>query len=306
MPVITSIPRELTAVMQVQRTLYRPAFFRNVLFVDNSMPEYVQNIHTRQLTHAASVQPAGPLGSQVPMAQVNQASTSVSVIKYVAGYEYSDDELMEAQAGVGISLSAERALANSLAAEQKLDEIAAQGDTTVGLGGFGNNGTVPTVTAVTKAAGGTTWAVATALEIVEDLWAMALGVRSNSMQNYKAAAVLLPEAQHVSAVSTTNASTDKNAIQIFREQSGGQIDIQVWDRLDGLGAGTTPRAMALGIPVTGAATGEGAPAKMDIPREFIQSGSPLQVQGGWSILQNFRTAGVTIRNPEAFTYMDAL
>ncbi len=305
MPIVTSIPRELTHIEKLQRTLYRPTKFRKYLFVDNRAPGYVHTIHERQLVSTASVALTGSVAGQVPMAEVSQTSTSRPVLKYGAGYRFSDDEILEARA-TGIPLDSERSLANGIAAEQKLDEIAAIGDATVGITGIGNNADIPTVTAVTKAAGGTTWAVATAKEIVTDLWALALGINVNSLENYIAGAIILPQAQWNTAVTTCNENTDKNAMQIFREQSNGRITLDVWNRFSTLGAGATPRALGLGIPSTGESTAEGAPAKMDIPREWIESGTRLQIADGWEVRNNFKTAGVKVRNPQAFAYMDAL
>ena len=82
-------------------------------------------------------------------------------------YSYSIQDLRSAEYS-GIPLDAMKAMTARRIIERKCDSLAAVGDVKHNFTGIVNNPNSLTATPITKAAGGTTWAVATANEILTD------------------------------------------------------------------------------------------------------------------------------------------
>jgi hypothetical protein len=92
-----------------------------------------------------------------------------------AEYSYSIQDIRSAQYA-GIPLDAMKAMTARRVIERKCDALAAVGDSRRNFTGVLNNPSSPAVTPGTKAAGGTTWAVATPTEILTDCNKLLTGV----------------------------------------------------------------------------------------------------------------------------------
>lgn len=298
-----ALPRELNYVMSHVRDNYRPFKFRSVMQIDSSIPTWAANVEVSKVDSAARLVPTDDLGpSDLPRPSIDLDTTTFKLLEFGAGYYYSDRELDRA-AKLQINPSTERAMATARAAEQLLDETAASGDPFgKGLTGLGNDANITSVTAGTKGAGGTTWAVATADELLSDLHAMVNAVEVNSKEMHAADTIILPQAQFNLLTSVRVPDTSLTAMQLAKAQlvdrGNGPVRILVWDRFSVLGAGTTPRACAFNASDPNVCS-------FMLPKGFT-SDAPRRVSRGWEIDQTLIMGGCRILDAAGAVYMDAL
>jgi hypothetical protein len=155
------------------------------------------------------------------------------------------------------------------------------------------------VTPVTKGTQttGTTWADATAAEIVKDLTSLALAVQTASKENRECNLILLPLAQYQLAVTTFTTQNETTAIDLFRRIMPG-VRIATWNVLSTQGAGVTPCAM-------GFDTRNKYGARMLMQREATQM-TPLRGINGWFVPMKMATGGVRAIEPTSIVKMSAL
>jgi len=297
--VLTSPPSELTQVIGTVRDNYRPSKFRSVLRVRSDIAEWADRVEVHKITEKADIKPVALIhGDQFPLPSLDKTSLSLKMIQFAAAYRYGDLEIKKAQK-MGMSLDTERATSNALKAEQLLDQIAASGDTFgIGLPGLGNNSDVPTVTAVTKDAGGTTWAVATADELLTDLHALVDAVYSNTNETRRADTIVLPLSQFQIVQRLRVSDSTETVASVFLRQRQDPVRFAVWNRFATLGSGTTPRACALDSSSEDVAA-------MLISREWTAD-APRRVPMGWQVEENLIAGGVMIKDAKGIAYMDAL
>jgi len=171
----------------------------------------------------------------------------------------------------------------------------------LGLPGMLNNGDVPTVTAITKAATGTDWINnATADEILEDMHALAQAVQTNTNETRVADTMLLPlaEYQYIVRTRVTDSGGTETILPIFLRQNDTVSRVLPWDRLVDIGAGTTNRACAFDS------------RSPEVVRALVSkdmlSDAPLRVSRGWTVDQTLITGGVQILDANGLAYMDAI
>ena len=293
------IPRQLTYALAEVSDNYRPAKFRQVLQTRSDIPEWADNVEIRKVVEYAEIEPITDMTSgNLPQPSLSRSTSNTPMIEMGAAYRYTDREIKKA-ARLQMRLDVSRARANNRKAEQLLDQIAASGDPFgLGLGGLGNNSDVPTVTALTKAAGGTTWALATADEVLEDMHELAWAPHENTNETHKADTMILPVAQFKIATRLRVGDGSDTVLSVFREQNPDIQRILIWNRFSVLGAGVTPRACAFDSQSEEV-------ARMLISRDFTAQ-APRRVSLGWEVDQTMITGGVLIQDAKGIAYMDAL
>lgn len=293
-------PQELTQLMGKHRTLYRPNKWRRFIDVepvaswahqieDRKYQEYIED--PVNLTNKSPTQ-------ELPMPSFSTSNQFLKIYEFGLAYGVFDRDV-ELAAKVGFALSSENITACNMAVENFLETIASVGHTANGvtLIGLGNLADVTPVTASTKAATGTTWAVATAAEIVEDLHRLCDGVIVASKENDEANRIVLPLAQWQKANKTRTDSLERSALSIFRAERPG-VEIGVWDKLSTQGSGVTPCAMAWN------SNSPFAP-KMLMQRE-LQFSQALRGTNGWLVPGKMATGGVRCLNPTNVCKMSGL
>jgi hypothetical protein len=293
-------PQELTQLMGKHRTLYRPNFWRGIIDVepvaswahqieDRKYQEYIEE--PVNLTNKSPTQ-------ELPMPSFSTSNQFLKIYEFGLAYGVFDRDL-ELAAKVGFSLGTENIDACNMAAENFLEVIASVGHTANGvtLKGLGNLADVTSVTAVTKAGTGTTWAVATAAEIVEDLHRLCDGVIIASKQRDKATRIVMPLAQWQKANKTRTDSLERSALTIFRAERPG-VEIEIWEPLATQGTSVTPCAMAWNhlSPFR---------PKMLMQRE-LQFGQALRGTNGYLVPGKMATGGVRCLNPTNVCKMSGL
>lgn len=292
-------PQELTHVTTMDPAeLYRPAKWRRYIPVE-PVPVWAQVVEDRKIKQLVEdpVLVSGKAPTQeLPMPSYSKDHQFLPLYAFGLAYGYTDDDIMRA-AKLGTNLETENVSGCMLAVERFLEKIASVGITNPTLKGLGNLADVSSVTAVTKAATGTTWAVATASEIVEDLHRIADSIETNTLETLSCNQILIPLSQYQKANKTRTDSLERSALRIFREERPG-VAIDVWNKLSNQGAGSTPCAMALDT------TDPNRP-KMLMQYE-LKFGTPLRGTNGWIVPGYVAVSGVRCKNLTAVSKMSGL
>lgn len=294
-------PQELTYVLGKERERYRPLFWRDILSVDN-VPSWARVIEDRQIRTLAEdpvlITNKGPT-EELPMPSFSVSKGTMGLFSFGLAYGVTDDDIEYAQK-LGINISDENVRGCNLAFEQFLERVAVIGDAGAGGTGMLGLGTltgVTPVTATTKAATGTTWAVATAAEMVKDLHLLCDAVYVATKQLCTADTIALPIAQWNLLNEVITSSLERTALEVFRAQKPG-VKIHVWDRLSTQGTSVTPCAMAWD------SRDEHRP-KMVIAREATY-GQPLRGLNGYVVPGKIKLGGVVCRNTVGVAKMSGL
>lgn len=298
-----ALPRELSYVMNNVRNHRRPFKWRSIMQIDTSPPVWADRVEISKVTEKARLVPTDDLGpGDLPRASIDLDTTTFKLLEFGAAYHYMDRELEKA-ARLRVNPATERAMATTRAAEQVLEETAASGDPFgKGLTGLGNDPNITSVVAGTKGAGGTTWAVATVTELLDDLHAMVNAVEVNSKETQIADTIILPQAQFNILTSKMHPDTAQTAMVLAKEQltkrHNAPVRIMVWDRFATLGAGVTPRACAFNAS-------DKDVCSFLLPRDFTAN-APERIKRGWEVEQFLIMGGCKVLDASGAVYMDAL
>lgn len=303
MPSIVTYPEILQHALNDVTDQYRPRKFRAVLGeqVSHEVPFWAQEVAHQTISESAELQPVpqGGIGMDLPQAQVNMIRETLPMLKFGGGVSWADDEIVSGEK-TGIRLDVARANASARKSEQILDAIAAGTEVFAGLTMPGL-GTVPgsgTATASTKAAGGTTWAVATFEELLDDLHTVANSIDENSKEVYQCSKIVLPQAQYNIVMSKHfGVDSKETVLQVFLQQRP-EIEVFKWNPFATLGAGSTPCALAWDAS-------DPDVAKMLISREYSPD-QPRRMSGGWVVDYFMKTGGVLSRSPLGISKMSGL
>jgi hypothetical protein len=291
-------PQELTFVTGRERERYRPLFWRDILDVEPA-PSWARVIEDRQIRtlteDPVNITQKGPT-EELPMPSFSVSKGTFTLFSFGLAYGVTDGDIEYAQR-LGINISDENVYGCNLAFEQFLERVAVVGDTPTGMVGLGNLSGISTATATTKAATGTTWAVATALEMVKDLHILCDSVYVNTKQLNTATDVALPIAQWNLLNETLTTALERTALEVFKAQKPN-VRFHVWDRLSTQGTGVTPCAMAWD-------RNDRFRPKMVIAREATY-GQPLRGLNGYLVPGQIKIGGVVCRNTVGVSKMSGL
>ncbi len=293
-------PQELTQLMGKHRTIYRPNKWRRYIDVE-PVASWAHQIEDRKYSEfiedPVNLNNKSPT-QELPMPSFSTSNQFLKIYEFGLAYGVFDRDL-ELASKVGFALGTENVDACNMAAENFLETVASVGHTANGvtLKGIGNLADVTSVTAVTKAGTGTTWAVATAAEIVEDLHRICDAVITTTKENDEATRVLMPLAQWQKGNKTRTDSLERSAFSIFRAERPG-VELAVWDRLSNQGAGVTPCIMAWN-------NNSPLRPRMLMQRE-LQFQQALRGTNGWLVPGKLATGGVRCLNPAAVHKMSGL
>jgi len=179
----------------------------------------------------------------LPRADVFVEEESSSIRPLGAAYGYDINELRAAME-VDKPLDAKKAAAARRSVEVEFDRILANGDSASGLVGMINQ---PNALGYTIPAGGggqTAWESKTPLEVLADLNGIVSFVPQSTGEAETVNAILLPRSQHTLIATTPwGVGTDTTILTYFTKNNPN-VDVALWPRLDGAGAGGTDRMIA--------------------------------------------------------------
>jgi hypothetical protein len=288
-------PQELTQVLNKPRAeLYRPRKWRGYIPVEG-VASWAQRIEDRKynskIENPILASNKGPT-QEIPTPSFTTSNQFLSVYEFLLGYGYTDRDV-ELAAKLGENLSAQNVEACNDAFEYYLETIASVGDTSNGvtMKGLSNLADTTTATAVTKAAGGLTWAVATAAEIVQDLCTAALAVETATKENRKCNQILVPLAQYQKALTTFTTQNESTALDLFRRIMPG-VQVETWN------------AVGSGVLMAYDTSNPYGP-RMLMQKEAT-SLTPLRGINGWFVPMKMATGGVRAIDPTSVVKMTGL
>ena len=295
-------PQELTQILARPRAeIYRPKKWRRYL-PTQSVQRWAERIEDRKwvakVDQPVNLSGKGPTEG-LPMPQFETSNQFLPLFTFGLAFGYTDEDVAKA-AHLGIPLNSENIQACNLGFETFLETVASVGYSVgggVSLFGLGNLPDVATATAVTKALGGTTWAVATAAEMVEDLGRVVNGVQTASLENSECNRILMDVAHMQLLQRTFTTQNETTAIELFRRIHPG-VELATWNPLSNQGAGATPCIM-------GYDSRDPMGAEM-LMRWEVQYGAPHRQINGWVVPASVSTGGVRALNPSAIVKMSGL
>ena len=293
-------PQELTQLTGRYRELYRPRKWRRYIGVE-PVASWAAQIEDRryssQMAEPVNLTNKAPT-QELPLPSFSTTNQFLPIYEFGTAYAVMDRDIELAQ-HLGIQLSTEYIDAVNESIEFFLEKVASVGHTTNGvtLKGLGNLPDIGTATAVTKAATGTTWAVATVPELLKDLHGICNAVEIASLENDEATRILVPLAQWQILNQTRSDSLERSALTIFRAERPG-VEVSVWNALSNQGAGGTPCAI-------GYNAGSRFAPKMLMQRE-LTFGTALRGTNGWLVPGKLATGGVRCLAPQNVIKMSGL
>lgn len=191
------------------------------------------------------------VGKDIPTVQIAAGKISVPIESGAVSAHIDIDEIRQVAFGFeGMNALTEYGVAMRRAYELHREVVAFYGYTPLGFDGYLNTSGVPLTTAGTKAGGGTTWAVATAAEIILDITTAISTIVTNSNGIWRPNRIALPTAQFLK-ISLMNAAGGTGTLvnesvmtyllRTLPAIAGGPVEIVELRYLAGAGAGVTNR-----------------------------------------------------------------
>lgn len=302
------LARDLNYVLQTVRDTYRPLKWASVLRTV-SVPDWAERWEISKITHTGGIKLVSDLqNSDFIQADFARATTTGRMYELGNGYRYGVREMARA-ARLGINPSVERAMAQQLAADQFLDELAATGFSLVGLKGLATQtpGTdIPALVGATSKAGSgdTAWFDADEqdfTDVLTDLHKLTDAVYVNSFERRYADTLVMPLDEFQALNRLRAASFSANVLTTFQEEwnrkIGRQGRIIVWDRLKNIGTVSSgPRIIAFD-----SSSDDVAAMVMGKPYGVDQI---LEVPRGFEAIATLITGGVRVLDGNGIAYMD--
>ncbi len=238
-----------------------------------------------------------------PMADADGAEASITFKRVQSAYSWDIFEL-KAAAKVGRPLDEMKAKGCRRAIEEKLDSLLSLGDTLAGITGCLKLSNTTTVTAGTKALGGTAWGTvaaptATAEEAANDVMALCSKVVENSKERVRRFRVVLPLPQYNFLLQKRMGDgSDVTALKYLMQASPYVQDVVPWFRCDTAGSGNATRMAALPV--------DDASILAALIGQDFQTLPPQERNLRMVINATATCGGVVCRYPFAVGYMDSI
>jgi hypothetical protein len=296
-----------TAIIEpgVYRTVYPDTQYRDLVPVDTSGSEFATSVTYYSQDQYGKADWINGNADDIPKAGTTRAKFETGVHTAGIGYGYGWEEIGRAQL-LGINLPSEDADAARRAAENMVDRVALQGDTSKGFTGLFNASNVTPVAAPTGSWG--TLSVpgtATSEQMVADMNASLMNVFNGTNTTSIADRLLLPWSKYM-LISTKKMSdySDMTVLQyflannVYTATTGKALTVRGLRGLDTAGAGGTARLIAYRYDANVLML------HMPMPHRFLpvyQSG-PLR----WDVPGVMRMGGLDVRLPKEVVYLDGI
>ncbi|BAT65076.1 DUF2184 domain-containing protein [Pseudomonas aeruginosa] len=284
---------------QVNEVVYPDIQYPGLIPVDTSAPEWIKTVTFFSMDKVGKADWVNGNADDIPLASTERSKFESSVHMAGIGYGYGLEEISQAQM-LGISLTADDAMAARRAYEEMVDRVALQGDASKGFSGFFN---YPGVTAASAVTGN--WAAATADQILADVNTALTLQAAGTLYTSFADTLLLPydkflliSTKKVSDLATMPILAYLQQYNVYTAQTGRPLTIRGLRGLNTAGAGGTARM------ITYRRDPQVLKMHIPMPHRFLpvfQAG-PIR----WEVPGIFRLGGVDIRRPAEVRYTDGL
>lgn len=293
---------------EVNRIEYPDIQYPGLVPVDTSANEWAKSVTFFSMDRAGLADWFAGYSKDMPLADVSKEKFEHAIHMAGIGYRYTLEELGAAMLIPGTNLGAERADAARRAAEEFIDNVVINGDTSKGIEGLVNNSNVTILEAApTGALNGNTvspsWDDKTADQMILDVNNALTGVHVDSKTVEMADTVLLPVSELNRLATTARSSqSDITAFEwlmkynVYTASTGRPLMIRALRGLETAGEGGVgrmivyrrdPRVLKFHMPM---------------PHRFLpvwQTGPMI-----FDVPGIFRIGGLEIRRPGAVRYVD--
>jgi hypothetical protein len=278
---------------------HRKYRIREFVPVDNTVNPGAETVSYMQYDWAGQAKLISSYAQDLPRAEVKGKEFRGAVKGMGISYGYSVQELRAAKMA-GTPLDAKKANAAMNGFERTVDDIGFSGDSENGLQGLNSITNALTHSPATKAATGTVWAVATGLEMYNDLVSLAGYSMSQTHDVEQPDTIILPSAQYELANQTLlnpAGSANTTVLAAFLANNPFIKQVAKWEKLAGAGATATDRAICY--------RKDPDALQLVIPLEMVQH--PAQPEGLEFVVPcEGRIGGVVCYYPLSVTYMDGI
>jgi hypothetical protein len=269
-----------------------------LLPITSEMPEWATEMTWRSYKGYGIAKYMADMANDYPLAEVGGSKQSREVHKIGVGYMYSEEESIRA-AHAGVQLSARKAVASRRALDEKIDDIAWNGDATCSIPGFLNYQGVNEYAVPATGTGTTkTWSTKTPDQILTDLYGILNAVSNATAGKEKANVILVPKAQY-DLINQKRLSdySEKTVLAYFLEMNPG-VTVDWLQTLDGFGPGSLDRYFAY----------DKNPDKLalEIPQMMIQKEVYRTGVNTWLVPMEARVAGVIVYRPLSICWGDGI
>jgi hypothetical protein len=290
------LERELDYVKARTYDIVYPAFkARQLIPVSNEVDPGAETITYRQWDGYGIANIISNYADDIPLVDALAEEYTQRVYGMSLGYQYSIQDLRRS-AMSGARLDQRRAAWTRRGIEQRIENMGAEGESSVGMTGIANNANVTLVSPVTG-----TWSTATGAQMAADMRFLENSIIAANKGTFEPTTLALDVTSY-GLFSTTPISTtgdvNTTAMQSFLANSQSVTEVVRWNKLATAdAAGTGPRAVMY------AKTPE--VLTLEIPQEYEQF--PPQAQNlAFFVPAHARCAGVIWYYPIGGGYMDGL
>jgi hypothetical protein len=214
-------------------TKYKNLKAKQFLPVDSSAPSGTPTITWRSYSAAGHAKIISDYAHDFPRVDIYGVENTIKVHSIGDSYGYSIKEIRRAQIA-GTNLNSRGADIAKRAIEEKIDDIAWNGDTKSNIQGFLDYPGISEYTVPVGASTTTTWASKTPDEIILDMTGMINGVNVPTKGKENVNQILLPRTQYNQINNTRMTDTNMTILMYFKNNNPG-IAVDVLDLLDGAG-----------------------------------------------------------------------
>lgn len=295
---------------EVYRTQYPDIQYSSLIPVDTSAPAWIKSVTYFSLDGAGKAEWLNAGAKDFPLAELTRSKFETGVELGGMGYGWDLEEISQASM-LGIALGSEKGMVARRVAEEKINEIALNGDASKGFEGLFNNSNVSWSDVAQSAGAGTKtdWPHKSADEILSDANDALSDVSVDSKQVELADTVLLPY-ERLNYIASTPRSqySDTTILQYLRANNVVTAST---------GQAITIRGVR-GLETAGDPSGVDSPMRMIVYRRDptvlkLHMPMPFQFLPVWQdapihyvVPGIFRCGGLDIRRPGAVRYRDGI
>lgn len=282
---------------KIYETKYRNIIYQELVPVDTSDPEWVDQISYRSYDAVTMGKFIGANGDDLPQVAMNAKIDHIPVGYGGISFGYTLDELRKSMA-MNMAIDAEGGKMSFRGFQEHCQRLAFNGDSARGMYGLFNNPNVQSANSTVD------WSTATNDEIVEDLNQPLLDVWENSANVHLADTLGIDSTRWAYIATTRMASgTDTTILEyfmknnLFTAKTGGQLEIKPILELGTAGTGSVARMIAY------EKTPENLVMKLPMPWRTL----PPQPKGlRIDVPSEYKVGGVEFRYPGSAAYRDAI
>ena len=290
------IERQLEAVKAKTYDVKYPNLqARSLLPVSHETPPGAETVKFNSFDMVGMAKIVASYADDFPRADVRVAEIRQVIKSIGSAYGFNVQEL-RAAAMAGLPLEQRKANAARRAVEQKIDSIAALGDSVNGLTGLLNIANALTYTIPNGAAASQAWSTKTGLEILADMNLAAAKIVSTTNDVEHPSTIVIPINQFaIISMTPVNTGIPATILQHFLASSPWVKEVIPWYRMTGAGSGGSDRMLVYDK--------DPDHLWLEMPQEFEQF--PAQQKSlSFVVPCHARTGGVLCAYPLSVLYAD--